>query len=135
MLNVYFAIAANRVLIDSISNQASIIDLYEQLKASSFPVLIPRLTLLFYVSRDKTDSPLHDLTLVCKLGEAELLKLDVKVDFKDEDTTRIVLGIDGLTLTQPGVFQAYLMDQDTPLGLLDLSVEQTSPPQSVAPSM
>ena len=50
MLNVYFAIAANRVIVDSITNQVSIIDLFEQLKAPSFPVLVPRLTLLYYLS-------------------------------------------------------------------------------------
>jgi hypothetical protein len=127
MLNVYFAIAANRVIVDSITNQVSIIDLFEQLKAPSFPVLVPRLTLLYYVSRDKDDPATKDLMVVCKLSDTEILKVDVKVDFKGEDSTRIVLGVDGLTLTQPGIFQASLMDQDVSLGVLDLSVEQAKP--------
>jgi hypothetical protein len=131
MLNVYFAIAANRVIVDSISNQVSIIDLFEQLKAPSFPVLVPRLTLLYYVSRDKGDPATKDLMVVCKLGETEICKVAVTVDFKAEDSTRIVLGIDGLTLTQPGIFQAHLMDQDVSLGVLDLSVEQTKPTDSL----
>ena len=126
MLNVYFAIAANRVLVDSITNQVSIIDLFEQLKAPTFPVLVPRLTLLYYVSRDKGDPATKDLMVVCKLSDKEIFKVAVKVDFKDEDSTRIVLGIDGLTLTQPGMLQAFLMDQDTSLGMLDLVVEQSS---------
>lgn len=125
MLNVYFAIAANRVVVDSITNQVSIIDLFEQLKASSFPVLVPRLTLLYYVSRDKEDPVTQDLKVVCKLSDSEIFEVDVKVDFKGEDSTRIVLGIDGLTLTQPGMFQAFLMNQDESLGVLDLAVEQT----------
>lgn len=125
MLNVYFAIAANRVVVDSITNQVSIIDLFEQLKASSFPVLVPRLTLLYYVSRDKEDPVTQDLKVVCKLSDLEIFEVDVKVDFKGEDSTRIVLGIDGLTLTQPGMFQAFLMNQDESLGVLDLAVELT----------
>lgn len=125
MLNVYFAIAANRVVVDSITNQVSIIDLFEQLKASSFPVLVPRLTLLYYVSRDKDDPVTQDLKVVCKLSDLEIFEVDVKVDFKGEDSTRIVLGIDGLTLTQPGMFQAFLMNQDESLGVLDLAVELT----------
>ena len=132
MLNVYFAIAANRVIVDSISNQVSIIDLFEQLKAPSFPVLVPRLTLLYYVSRDKGDPATKDLMVVCKLGETEICKVAVTVDFKAEDSTRIVLGIDGLTLTEPGMFQAYLMDQDVSLGVLDLAVEQAKTTDSVA---
>ncbi len=126
MLNVYFAIAANRVIVDSITNQVSIIDLFEQLKASAFPVLVPRLTLLYYVSREKEDSDTKDLSVVCKLNETEIFKVAVKVDFKGEDSTRVVLGVDGLTLTEQGLLQAFLMDQDKSLGVLDLAVEQTS---------
>jgi hypothetical protein len=131
MLNVYFAIAANRVIVDSITNQVSIIDLFEQLKAPSFPVLVPRLTLLYYVSRDKDDPATTDLMVVCKLSDTEIFKVDVKIDFKGEDSTRIVLGVDGLTLTQPGMFQASLMDQNVSLGVLDLSVEQAKPTDTV----
>lgn len=126
MLNVYFAIAANRVIVDSITNQVSIIDLFEQLKASAFPVLVPRLTLLYYVSREKNDPDTKDLSVVCKLNETEIFKVAVKVDFKGEDSTRVVLGVDGLTLTEQGLLQAFLMDQDKSLGVLDLAVEQTS---------
>ncbi len=126
MLNVYFAIAANRVIVDSITNQVSIIDLFEQLKASAFPVLVPRLTLLYYVSREKEDSDTKDLSVVCKLNETEIFQVAVKVDFKGEDSTRVVLGVDGLTLTEQGLLQAFLMDQDKSLGVLDLAVEQTS---------
>ena len=124
MLNVYFAIAANRVIVDSITNQVSIIDLFEQLKTSAFPVLVPKLTLLFYVSRDKGDPDTKDLAVVCKLNEAEIFKVDVKVDFKGEDSTCVVLGVDGLTLKEHGVLQAFLMDQDQSLGVLDLAVVQ-----------
>jgi hypothetical protein len=123
MLNVYFAIAANRVIVDSITNQVSIIDLFEQLKSSAFPVLVPRLTLLYYVSREKEDPDSKDLSVVCKLNETEIFKVAVKVDFKGEDSTRVVLGVDGLTLTEQGLLQAFLMDQDKLLGVLDLAVE------------
>jgi len=126
MLNVYFAIAANRVIVDSITNQVSIIDLFEQLKASALPVLVPRLTLLYYVSREKDDPDTKDLSVVCKLNETEIFKVAVKVDFKGEDSTRVVLGVDGLTLTEQGLLQAFLMDQDKSLGVLDLAVAQTS---------
>ena len=126
MLNVYFAIAANRVIVDSITNQVSIIDLFEQLKSSAFPVLVPRLTLLYYVSREKEDPDSKDLSVVCKLNETEIFKVAVKVDFKGEDSTRVVLGVDGLTLTEQGLLQAFLMEQDKLLGVLDLAVEQTS---------
>ena len=126
MLNVYFAIAANRVIVDSITNQVSIIDLFEQLKSSAFPVLVPRLTLLYYVSREQDDPDTKDLSVVCKLNETEIFKVAVKADIKGEDSTRLVLGVAGLPHTEQGLLQAFLMDQDKSLGVLDLAVEQTS---------
>ena len=128
MLNVYFAIAANRVIVDSVTNQVSIIDLFENLKSSAFPVLVPKLTLLFYVSREDGDPETKDLAVVCKLNDAEIFKVEVKVDFKGEDSTRVVLGVDGLTLTEKGVLQASLMDLDKSLGELDLAIDHHPKP-------
>lgn len=127
MLNVYFAVAANRVIVDSVSNHVSIIDLFENLKSTTFPVLIPKLSFLFYVSREKQDAPVHDLNLVCELGEQSIFEVAVRLDFKNEDTTRLVLGVDGLTLPHEGVLKARLMDKTVELGVLDLAIEQIPP--------
>lgn len=127
MLNVYFAVAANRVIVDSVSNQVSIIDLFEHLKSATFPVLVPKLTFLFYISREKTDPATHPLMLVCELGDQTIFEVSVNLDFKHEDTTRLVLGVDGLTLPQAGLLKAKLMNQQVELGSLDLAIEQITP--------
>lgn len=124
MLNVYFAVAANRVIVDSVTNQVSIIDLFEQLRATAFPVLVPRMTLLFYVSREQGDPEVQDLNLVCELADQVIFEVKVHLDFKGEDSTRIVLGIDGLTLQAPGLLQAKLMNDKQELGVLDLAIAQ-----------
>ena len=124
MLNVYFAVAANRVIVDSVTNQVSIIDLFEQLRATAFPVLVPRMTLLFYVSREHADPEVQDLKLVCELADQIIFEVKVRLDFKGEDSTRIVLGIDGLTLHAPGLLQAKLMNDKQELGVLDLAITQ-----------
>ena len=124
MLNVYFAVAANRVIVDSVTNQVSIIDLYEQLRATAFPVLVPRMTLLFYVSRESGDPEQQDLDLVCELADKRIFEVKVHLDFKGEDSTRIVLGVDGMTLHAAGLMQAKLMDHAQELGVLDLAITQ-----------
>lgn len=126
MLNVYFAVAANRVIVDSVTNQVSIIDLFENLKSTTFPVLVPKLTFLFYVSREKQDVQTHDLNLVCELEDQSIFEVSVRLDFKNEDTTRLVLGVDGLTLTKAGNLKAKLMNKNIELGTLDLAIEQMS---------
>jgi hypothetical protein len=124
MLNVYFAVAANRVIVDSVSNQVSIIDLYEDLKTPTFPVLVPKLTFLFYVSREANDPATQDLTLVCELGDKSIFEVAVHMDFKHEDTTRIIMGVDGMTLPEAGLLKAKLIDKGVELGSLDLRVEK-----------
>jgi hypothetical protein len=124
MLNVYFAVAANRVIVDSVTNQVSIIDLYEQLRATTFPVLVPRMTLLFYVYRQANDPEKQNLKLVCELADKVIFEVQVHLDFKGEDSTRIVLGIDGLNLHAPGLLQAKLLDHNQELGVLDLNITQ-----------
>ncbi|PUE33052.1 hypothetical protein B9Z35_05890 [Limnohabitans sp. Jir61] len=124
MLNVYFAVAANRVIVDSVTNQVSIIDLFENLKSTDFPVLVPKLSFLFYVSREKQDAPVHDLNLVCELEDKSIFEVSVQLEFKNENTTRLVLGVDGLTLPHAGVLKARLMDKTVELGALDLAIEQ-----------
>lgn len=126
MLNVYFAVAANRVIVDSVTNQVSIVDLYEQLRTSSFPVLVPRMTLLFYVSRESGDPERQDLKLKCELAEKVIFEVNVHLDFKGEDSTRIVLGVDGLTLNEPGLLKAKLMAKDHELGVLDLLIQKAT---------
>lgn len=124
MLNVYFAVAANRVIVDSVTNQVSIIDLFEQLRATSFPVLVPRMTLLFYVSREVNAPERQDLNLVCELADKVIFEVKVHLDFKGEDSTRIVLSVDGLTLHAPGLLKAKLFDHSQELGVLDLTITQ-----------
>jgi hypothetical protein len=124
MLNVYFAVAASRVIVDSLTNQVTIVDLYEKLRATSFPVTVPRLTLLFYVSRDNSDPENQDLLLICELAHQVIFEVRVKLEFKGEDTTRIVLGVDGLSLPSSGTLKARLLQQSNELGVLDLPIEE-----------
>jgi hypothetical protein len=125
MYNVYFAIAANRVLVDSLTNQISIIDVYEKLNLSSFPVLINHFTLLYYLNKTADDPVEKELTVLCTQNTKEIFKALVKVDFKGNDTTRIVLAIEGFTLTEPGLIRAAVFDGKHELGALELETNST----------
>jgi hypothetical protein len=124
MLDVYFAIAAGRVLVDTRTNQISIIDVYEKLESNTFPVFLPKLALLFYLSRERGDPAQRDLTMICTVEDAEIFKVNVHVDFKESDTNRIVLDVEGVTIPRTGTLKAFILDGERPLGVLDLQVEK-----------
>ncbi len=124
MYNIYFAIAANRVIVDKNTNLVSIVDLYEKLQSSQFPVIVPKFTLLFYVSRTDSDPEKSTLELSCKLKEHEILKAIVDVDFGGKDVTRVLVALDSLRLPEPGQFIASLSLDGENLGQLEVDVER-----------
>jgi hypothetical protein len=48
----------------------------------------------------------------------------VHVDFKESDTNRIVLDVEGVTIPRTGTLKAFILDGERPLGVLDLQVEK-----------
>mgnify|MGYP006285360515 CR=1 FL=1 len=122
MYDVYFAVAANRVLVDSKTSQVSIIDLYEKLQASGFPVVIPKLSLLFYISREKSDPETCSPTLTCRCDGDEILTTVLNVDFCGEEVTRVVIALDNFTISKPGLLSANLKLGSQSWGQLELDV-------------
>ncbi|MEY4363706.1 MAG: hypothetical protein RLZZ24_1058 [Pseudomonadota bacterium] len=123
MYEVFFAVAANRIIVDAKTSQISIIDLYEKLQTSGFPVVIPKLSLLFYVSRQKMDEPVCSPTLICQCGDEEpILTTVINVDFKDLDVTRVVVALDNFSIPKPGLLSATLKLGEREWGHLDLEV-------------
>lgn len=138
MLRTFLAVAAGRVIIDGMSNQVSIIDVFEGLKAQSFPIILPSLTVLFYIRRDEGDATAKDLSLKCSVDDAETLKVPVSIDFQQGNTTRAIIGFDGFVIPKAGTLKVALLDGDNVIGILELPVDQldipsphvkTNPPQ------
>jgi hypothetical protein len=122
MYDVFFAVAANRILVDAKTQQISIIDLYEKLQASGFPVVIPKLSLLFYVSRGQDDPVTCSPMLTCSCADETILSTVLSVDFKESDVARVVVALDNFSLPKPGSFKANLRLDDQDWGQLELDV-------------
>lgn len=123
-MEVFFGIAADRILIDTRTNQVSIIDVYEKLEATSFPVLINKITFLFYLSRLNSEKAYSKLQLVCSLDNVEIFQTNVEVDFKNTLTNRIVAEIVAVTIPKKGTLRSSLFDSSKKIGELELPVDQ-----------
>ena len=122
-MEVYFGIAADRILVDSRTNQVSIIDVYEKIVVTSFPVTVARMTFLFYISRDLDEQSFINLDLRCKLDETEILNTAIEVNFKETLTNRVVAEIVGLKIPKHGTLTGNLYLGDVSIGSLELPVE------------
>ena len=130
MLKTFFSVAAGRVILDGMSNQISIIDVFEGLKSQSFPIILPSITLLFYIRRDGSDESAKNLFLRCSVDETETLKAPVSIDFQQVNTARAIIGFEGFVIPKAGTLKAELLDGDKVVGTLELPVEQLDIPST-----
>ena len=124
MIQAYLAIAANRVIIDATSNQLSIIDVFEGMKSQAFPVIIPRLTFLFYLQRSAENIAPKELTFRGYVDDVETMRFPVQIEFQNSLTTRSIIGFDGFVIPRPGNMRIELFDGDISIGGLKLPIEK-----------
>lgn len=124
MLKTFLSVAAGRVIIDSMSNKISIIDVFEGLKSQSFPLILPSISLLFYIRRDGSDESAKNLFLRCSVDETETLRVPFRIDFQQGNTTRAIIGFDGFVIPKAGTLKVELLDGENVVATLELPVEQ-----------
>jgi len=106
MITTRYALAAVRVLHDSESNRMSAIDLMEELRATSFPILIPRMSLVWNLRRDTTDADQFEAVVALSIGDRVLHEFSINVDFQGGPFTRATLTIGGFAIAEPGTLVA-----------------------------
>lgn len=91
---------------DAEENRISVIDLFEDIAISAFPVMLPRLSMIWALSRDEGDAGEFSGNIVLRLNDQILLQTDLDVNFQGGLATRSITVIGGLALHAPGQFSA-----------------------------
>lgn len=132
MYKVTLAASAGRIILDSLTNQVSIIDVYEGFKSQSFPFVIPSLAAVFYVQRDKDDPTSIEFTLRCEVGDTETLSTPLRAEFENGLATKTIINFEGFLIPKPGRLRIIALRDGEVLATVDLPVEQLDfPPPSV----
>ena len=106
MIRSQYALCANRVIRDADENRISVIDLLDYMTVASFPIVLPRLSLIWALSRDEGDAEKYQAVVVLRLNEQTLLRTELEVNFQGSLSTRVTAVIGGLVLPAPGQFMA-----------------------------
>jgi hypothetical protein len=132
MYKISLAASASRVIIDSLTNQVSIIDIYECFKSQSFPFVIPSIAVIFYVLRDEGDPASIEFTLRCEVGDTETLSTPLRVEFENELATKSIVSFEGFLIPKPGLLRIIALRDADVLAAIDLPVGQLEfPPPSI----
>ncbi len=130
MIRPLLAIAADRLILDTSTNRLSIIEVYDDIAATKFPAILPRLHAAFAFERDPGDSAQVKASLIFSLDDKELFRDDsIIVNFEDAPRARFLAQLTGVVIPAPGEFLVTLRLQEGPSAEWRIRVVSTGKPE------
>lgn len=129
MLRTKMVLLAEAVIRDSQANTVSIINLIEGIGMESFPVLIPKVSVLGLFSRDDGDPSRVKVRFEAVLATTRLFSGEGLLDFEDKPNTRFILNVQGFVLTGPGQLRFSFYQDSKKLGSYEVTVLLKGGPQ------
>jgi hypothetical protein len=102
MPNLKALICSEGVSVDIATKQLSIFNIFEQIGAIQFPVLIGNLCVVGIVEKIVDDKIVYDGSLIIKNNGVDIARTAFKVDFKTGTTNRSISKIQGIAVQSPG---------------------------------
>jgi hypothetical protein len=96
--------------------------------APLFPFVIPRLTVLSAIERTPEEPSLFPIELSVKLGDQEIFKGSIALNFAQQHLTRTILDIGGLLISVPGTLNFLLTREDQELASWAVLIERLNAP-------
>jgi len=96
-------------------NTLSAFHVLEQLSAPSFPVVLPRISVIGLFVREELDPETLQLQLKVVSGAQEVFDGPVTASFQQQPVARIILEMHGLVIPGPGDLSFLITDGDSPL--------------------
>ncbi len=88
--------------LDRDSGELSIFSVMSGSAAAGFPLFLPQVVVVVSLTRESTDPEIADATVRVMLGDQELVRGAVGVDFQGSKNTHTILNIQGLVLPEAG---------------------------------
>jgi hypothetical protein len=117
-------LCADSAAIDARTNALSAFHIMEQLNAPSFPVAIPRVSMIAVLTRQDTDPSNVQLQLQIYSGNQQLFVGPMAVNFAQQLNARTVAEMHGLVVPAPGVLSFVLRNGDETLSSWTVLVSQ-----------
>jgi hypothetical protein len=123
MLKCTMACAAEIVLEAKDSNNLTLVQVLEAIQAQTFPLVLPKLSAVFYLAKDLTDADTASLKLRASVGPVSIIEQGVDVGFAGRPTTRLVASFVGFPVPQLGTLLFELLNADAVLGAWPIEVQ------------
>lgn len=128
MLSVKYFFCAESASIDQRKNTLSAFHILDSTYAPLFPFMIPRVSILAAFERTPDEPSLFPLVLLVTLGEEEVFRGPLALNFAQQLTTRTVVEIGGLPVSSPGKLKFTLLREDRELTSWAIIIERLNAP-------
>jgi hypothetical protein len=102
---VLFAMSEH-VLVDKIFNDASLINLLDEVSGATFPMFMPLAQFMAVIDREEGEPQTPSASIRILLDQTVLFDQPVSVDFADQSRTRCIGTIRGLTIPAAGTLSS-----------------------------
>jgi hypothetical protein len=120
-------VCGETVILDTFTNQISVINVFEDLIPAGLPIFIPRFTILHYLDREIEDSEIIKLHIVLSLNSEKLFELDHEANFLTKTLSRSIITLGGIPIKEPGKLTATVSAEG--IDSIQYSLEILSPNQ------
>jgi len=123
---VYF-LCARRVLVDTSENDVSAIALLEDFTAGGFPLILPRLALIWALRRESDEPASHAGTIKVNIDDdSPIINSPFSVEFQDQLTTRATLNFLTFAIPRPGKMNFHCSLENGHIAEFSIRVDQAS---------
>jgi hypothetical protein len=127
MIRQKICFVAEGVLIDSHTGQASAFNILEGIQAGGFPLFIQKSAFFCLWERDDTDASQYRAVFTVTLGNEEIARQNLDIDFLEKIRNRSIVYLNGIVIPRPGlvVFRLSVPEHAT----AEYTIEIISTPQ------
>jgi hypothetical protein len=123
VISTILSVAAETIVVDRFTDNLSIITVIEHISPESFPIVLPRMFTLFWLKRGPEDTSRPEGIVSITLGNRELLRGPLSIDFQGKLSTRAIMQVQGLVVPSPGVIRSSLSVDGAALGAWEILCE------------
>lgn len=116
-------LCATGIVRDTQTNNISVFNILEQINFASFPGAIADFFILSVIERESGDPEVLTGKLCIKIGEISILEQDVEYNFQNKNRTRLIVGLGGLPIPQPGILSISMSYNGNELHKYNIQIE------------
>lgn len=111
-------VCAENIIRDTENGQITIYNLFDDISAAAYPLLLPKFSIYFFSQKDPAEVDVQEISLKIYNNEDQLFADTMQVNFKGKSKNRGVIKFNGLAIRASGTLSIKMFDKPEETTLL-----------------